>query len=259
MTKTSNFSFDLIDFDKRPWHDDEHNNWHLLDALLARYVSISNVQGVWEQALSVTAGQKYIDPDEDSIWEALISHTTASSGLFAADRTNNSSYWQTVSVDVVSKGEWATDTVYSLNEFVYSGNIYAVCTTAHTSGATFAGDSANWGYLIDTTASIAAAALSASNAAASETAAAASAAGVNLPSIVASEFLQANAGATAYESKSAAEMLTALGAITISSTDSLTNKTIDADGTGNVISNIDLVMLLQHHRQKQKLVLTIQS
>ena len=41
------------------------------------------------------------------------------------------------------------------------------------------------------------------------------------------------------ESRSTAEVLSDIGGITASSTDTLTNKTIDADGTGNSITNIE--------------------
>ena len=67
MAVTTNFSFTLTDFDKIPWHTEEHNNWHNIDALLARYLAISNVQGVWENATAVTVGQRYIDSADDVV------------------------------------------------------------------------------------------------------------------------------------------------------------------------------------------------
>ena len=45
--------------------------------------------------------------------------------------------------------------------------------------------------------------------------------------------------ANGLESRSTAEVLSDIGGITASSTDTLTNKTIDADGTGNNITNIE--------------------
>ena len=45
--------------------------------------------------------------------------------------------------------------------------------------------------------------------------------------------------ANGLESRSTAEVLSDIGGITASSTDTLTNKTIDADGTGNSITNIE--------------------
>jgi len=45
--------------------------------------------------------------------------------------------------------------------------------------------------------------------------------------------------ASGLESRSTAEVLSDIGGITASSTDTLTNKTIDADGTGNSITNIE--------------------
>jgi len=50
---TASFNFNLTDFDKIPWHTEQHNNWHIVDALMARFLNISSVKGVWENALSV--------------------------------------------------------------------------------------------------------------------------------------------------------------------------------------------------------------
>ena len=90
------------------------------------------------------------------------------------------------------------------------------------------------------------AATSETNAAASETAAAASAASAsaaNLPAdvdVAALDYLRRNVGDTAYEARTPAEVLSDISGIGVSTSDVLTNKTIDADGTGNVLSNIDI-------------------
>ncbi|WP_299346869.1 hypothetical protein [uncultured Maritalea sp.] len=73
-------------------------------------------------------------------------------------------------------------------------------------------------------------------AAASADAAAASAAGVNLPSMVANTFLQANSGATAYETKTASEVATAIGALTDSDTGTTANKVVKLDGSAKLPS-----------------------
>jgi hypothetical protein len=86
--------------------------------------------------------------------------------------------------------------------------------TAHTSVTSYnqGVSDGNIVTLIDLSTDLAAAETSATNAAASATQAAASVSSANLPSIEANKFLQANAGASAYEAKTAAEVLTAITA-----------------------------------------------
>ena len=132
MTETTNFSFNLTDFDKIPWHTEEHNNWHLVDALMARFLNISNVQGVWQNALAVTVGQRYIDTADDTIFEVLVAHTTPSTGTFNAARTAISANWQSVSIDAAYAGAWTAGTVYSVNEFVSDSARYGVVSAVHT-------------------------------------------------------------------------------------------------------------------------------
>ena len=133
---TTNFKFNLTEFDKIPWHTEEHNNWHIIDALLARYIAIGSVQGAWENAIAVTVASRYIDTDTDTIFEVLVAHTTASTGTFAADRTANDSYWTSISVDVSAKGTYAQGTAYNPNDFVIQGDRYGVVQTTYTSDST---------------------------------------------------------------------------------------------------------------------------
>ena len=151
MANTTNFNFELIDFDTIPWHTKEHDNWRLADATLAQYISISGIKGVWTNAITIAVNDKYVDKELGTIWTANTAHTTASTGTFASDRTTNSTYWTSFSIDQAFRGTWATGTNYAVNDFVVDGYKYAVAETAHTSGATFAGDSANWIILIDAT------------------------------------------------------------------------------------------------------------
>ena len=146
---TTNYNFNLTDFDKIPWHTEEHNNWHIIDALLARYIAVGSVRGAWENALAVTVGSRYIDVDTDTIWEVLVAHTTASTGTFAADRTANSSYWKSISVDVSARGSYAQNTAYNPNDFVIQGDRYGVVQTTYTSDNTQA--SAALSYDLDVT------------------------------------------------------------------------------------------------------------
>jgi len=132
-TKTANYNFNLIDFDKIPWGDEDHNNWHVVDALLARFLAISNIKGVWENALAVTLGERYIDSDLDTIYEVLVSHTTPSTGTFSASRSAVSSNWQSVTVDATNKGFYAKDTAYNPNDFVVDDGRYGIVQNIYTS------------------------------------------------------------------------------------------------------------------------------
>jgi hypothetical protein len=134
---TASFNLNLTDFDKIPWHVEEHNNWHIVDALMARYIAISDVQGVWENALAVTVGQRFVDGDDDTIWEVLVAHTTPSTGTFSASRTSVSANWQSISVDASFKGAWADATAYVVNDFISDTSRYGVVTVAHTSATSY--------------------------------------------------------------------------------------------------------------------------
>jgi len=132
MTTTNNFNFKLIDLDKNPWVDDEHGNWHIVDALMARYLSVANVQGIWENALAVTVGQRYIDTVADTIYEVLVAHTTSSTTTFAVERAAQTSYWQAVSIDVSFQGTWTAGTTYAVNSYVVDSGRYGIVAVAHT-------------------------------------------------------------------------------------------------------------------------------
>ena len=130
---TTNFNLNLTDFDKIPWGEEQHNNLHTLDAVLARFVAISNIKGAWENALAVVDGDRYIDTDEDTIYEVLVTHTTPSTGTFAASRASVPSNWQSVTVDTNAGGTYAQNTAYSPNTFVIQGGRYGVVQTSYTS------------------------------------------------------------------------------------------------------------------------------
>ena len=149
-TKTPNFSFELVDFNTRPWGSKEHDNWRIIDAVFSNFLTVTNLQGVWQNAIAVTVGQKYVDPDLGTMWEVLTAHTTPSSGTFAASRTAVDSNWVSFTVAVQSKGAYAQNTVYSPNDFVTSGDRYGIVQNSYTSNNTAA--TAALGYDADVTA-----------------------------------------------------------------------------------------------------------
>ena len=175
MANTTNFNFELIDFDTIPWHTKEHDNWRLADAVFSQYISIAGIKGVWDNALTIGVGDKYVDKELGTIHTALVAHTTASTGTFADDRTANTSFWESFSIDQAFRGTWATGTAYAVSDFVVDSHRYAVAVTAHTSTTSFDTDTANWVTLVDVTTSITAATAQATAAAASAVEAATSA------------------------------------------------------------------------------------
>jgi hypothetical protein len=132
VTNTPNYNFELIDFDSRPWHTKEHDNWRLVDAILARFFAVNDLQGVWTVALAVTVDQIYVDPDDGTMWTVLVAHTTPSTGTFATARVANASYWESFTVSVSFQGQYTVGTAYSANQFVIDAGRYGVVAAAHT-------------------------------------------------------------------------------------------------------------------------------
>ena len=133
MAVTPNYNFKLIDFDSIPWHEDEHDNWRIVDSVFSNFIVVTNLKGVWQNATAVAVAEKYVDPDLGTIWEVDTAHTTPSTGTFAADRTANAGRWSAFTVQVTSRGAYAQSTVYSPNDFVVDGGRYGVCQAAFTS------------------------------------------------------------------------------------------------------------------------------
>tara|TARA_R110002167_G_scaffold1361_3_gene6207 strand:+ start:9641 stop:10873 length:1233 start_codon:yes stop_codon:yes gene_type:complete len=243
MANTNNFNFNLIDFNKIPWNEDENDNWRSVDAVLARFVSILNFKGTWQNATAVVIGDRYVDPELFTIWEVITAHTTPSTGTFAADRTANSTRWISFSTEFINSGAFVADTAYTVNTFIVDANRYGVTLSGFTSTDTYDLDVAagNILTLIDLSIPLAAANVSADAAAASAVASAASASSTNLPdTITANAFLRANAGATEYESILSGALLTAIGGASLGANTDITSLgglttdlTIAQGGTGS--------------------------
>lgn len=151
--RTQNFNLIKPEFDKPRYHQDMNDNFTVIDALLAKYIAAYNVVGVWANTTTYSANQAVVDPDNGQLYTCVSGHTSpASPTTFSAYRAANPSVWASLTLGVRSRGVWTPSTAYVLGDFVTYGDIYAVCTTAHTSNASstgFSNDSANWSYLID--------------------------------------------------------------------------------------------------------------
>lgn len=169
---TSNFGFNIINYDFPRWHTFEWQNWDVIDAVLAA-ANLTSVRGVWNNSTSYLVGERVVDDSNSTLWLVAVNHTSAASGTFAEDRIANPTYWTAITTVPIYRGAWTTTTVYTTQDIVLINNAYYLCIAAHTSGV-FATDLAasKWTLIIDLSAAIA----SAAAAAVSETNAAASAA-----------------------------------------------------------------------------------
>lgn len=141
---TPNFGFGLINFDFPLWSSYEHRNWRNLDGILAAALGGFITRGVWTNNTAYIQGDRVTDDESGTVFFCLIAHTSAATGTFADDRTTNPTYWRS-SVEIPKyRGTWLTGVAYAPNDMVLSGTSYYYCITPHTSGATFAGDIANW-------------------------------------------------------------------------------------------------------------------
>lgn len=181
ITYTPNYRFPIPAFNKRTWHEEYRAMASIIDATLAKFIALNDFTGVWDNSIAYTVGERVVDDVDGNVYECLVAHTSAATGLFSEDRADNATYWETISVQEQFRGTWVSGTAYALRDFVLSNGIYAVCIQAHTAGATFAGDSAKWEYLVDTS-------------------------GVQFPTGVANTMLLRNAGNTAYDTKTAAQI-----------------------------------------------------
>ncbi len=87
---TTNYSFGLIGFDVATWHDAEHDNWRLLDAILLSVMGATTInKGVWQNSTVYAVDDRVVDPDVGGVYICQVAHTSAAADDFADDRTAN--------------------------------------------------------------------------------------------------------------------------------------------------------------------------
>lgn len=131
MARTPNFGFDLVDFNTRPWHEKEHNNWRLTDAVFSRFIAISGIQGVWLNSTAYDVGARVVDRELGTIFTANVAHVSPAAGTFQAARTASVDQWESFSIDASNQGEYTTGETYSPNSFVVSDNKYGIVVNTH--------------------------------------------------------------------------------------------------------------------------------
>lgn len=151
---TLNFGLALPDFRSGPWHDLVNNDFALIDALLFSALSGVGVEP-WANNTSYAAGVNALDEVDATIWLCTVSHTSAVSGTFAADRAAHPTYWTRLLTGFAPRGQWTNDTNYFPYDLVFDAarGIMALCSTKHTSNhsGNIKDDSLYWAFLIDMT------------------------------------------------------------------------------------------------------------
>jgi len=156
-TYTPNFHLPIPPFDQIVWYNEYVNLVRSVDALIAKFVTVNNFMGSWQNATAYTAGQSVLDPTTGDIYECAVANTSSSTGTFSDDRLLHPTYWTSLTLVARARGMWAASTYYIAGDFISSGNIYAVALVDHLSSSTFTADASEWAYLIDATATITAA------------------------------------------------------------------------------------------------------
>lgn len=156
-TLTKNFKFVKPAFNKKPWQQNFYDSLDAIDAVLARYILVSNFVGVWNQATAYQATQRVVDTVGGAIYTCNVNHTSTAINTFAQDRIANPTFWTIFTFSVQFRGTWLAQTDYSTGDFVVFGQRLAVANATHHSSNSFVTDQANglWNVLIDGTAVVA--------------------------------------------------------------------------------------------------------
>lgn len=181
---TANYNFIKPVFRGSFWHDPMWENLDRIDALIAGIAGdLDFVLNNWANSTAYLVTDRVVDPVDASSWQAVVAHTSgASPQTMAQYRAANPTHWVTLQNTIAVRGAWAQNTVYNVNDIVYSTSehVYAICITNHTSTAvgTIRTDAVKWAYIADLQTYLTAVAASEAAAAASAAAAAASASGI---------------------------------------------------------------------------------
>lgn len=152
ITLTPNLKLSKLPANFHVWAQTMNDNLTMVDAAISGFIVFNNLRGAWANSTTYALADTVVDLSTAVIWQANVAHTSSTiPTTFTEERTTHPTYWSPYSAAARARGAWTPNTVYALNDFVVSGNQYAVCIAANTSGATFAADLAlgYWSILID--------------------------------------------------------------------------------------------------------------
>lgn len=135
INPTKHYNLSRPTFNEMSWHDDVNGNMTVIDALMKSF-GITPVSSVWLIETAYVIGDRTIDPDDGTVWEAEVDHTSGS-GTFAADRAAHPTYWSSVATGVVIRGQFVTGQDYLVGDLVYdtTEQLGGVVIDAFTGGA----------------------------------------------------------------------------------------------------------------------------
>lgn len=140
---TTNYGMRIPIFDAPGWGKEVGRNFKIMDAVVAAISNFGSVRGIWSNNTLYEVRDRIVSPIDGSIWEAVETHTSSSTGNFDDERLNHPEYWQAFSTLANNRGTWATNQEYFPNEFVQDGYRFGVVTSEYTSGASYDIDVAN--------------------------------------------------------------------------------------------------------------------
>lgn len=141
---TPNYALFVPKFDSPNWAQSLERNFEIIDAGIFAASGLGNIVGVWENGVTYQEGDRVYDGENYSLWQAVTTHVSATSGDFAEDRAARPELWQAISSKNVYRGLWQSGIQYLPNEFVSTPNHqYGVVVEKYVSGTSYNSDVAN--------------------------------------------------------------------------------------------------------------------
>jgi hypothetical protein len=151
---TAKYGLYKPDFNVSGWHQQVNGNFDSIDSLLFAVLGLGNFVGEWTNSTNYTEQQRVFDPDDGTIWNCLVDHTSAATDSFSDDRADNPTFWNSVSSVPIARGAWQNDTLYGAGDISYDAgeSLVGIADTTHTSSSspnTMRDDAANWTFIAD--------------------------------------------------------------------------------------------------------------
>lgn len=93
IKKTPSLGLNLPRFGEEVWHEKLNENFSVIDTIMTLFLGVSNIMGVYKKSTQVQVGDRYTDPTEGKVYEALVAHVTHGSQSFSEARNSNPTYW----------------------------------------------------------------------------------------------------------------------------------------------------------------------
>lgn len=151
-TFTPHLRLPIPDFRSSPWSQQIQDALTMLDEAFYNSLTAAGIEP-WTNGVVFTVGRIVFDTDLNTFWIASVSHTTAATGTFEAERNAHPTYWTGLSFGITPRGLWLNNTAYGYYDFAYDPvlGVSGICLVPYTSNAsgTIRDDAANWVFIVD--------------------------------------------------------------------------------------------------------------